>query len=243
MLCLELGSLFRYSKSMFFRQRSTQAEYFDLLERPSEVAKGYRELGRANRLFQFSRPFQILLPRLLGLKSCRKLSILDLGAGDGSLGRQLTEWAAQRGWLWRVTNLDVNLAALQISQGLSNVLASALRLPFQDNSFDVVLASQMTHHLTPDAEVLQHFREAWRVARLGLLVSDLHRSLALYGVIWFGTRLLGLSSDMRSDGLLSVRRGFRVKEWEELAQKAEITQARVSVYCGTRLILQARKLE
>jgi ubiquinone/menaquinone biosynthesis C-methylase UbiE len=155
---------------MFLRRRATQAEYFDAEDRsPLEVAADYQQLARVNRLFMFSQPFERLLPRWLGEPRCQRLRLLDLGAGDGSLGQRLALWARRRGWHWRVTDLDKNPAALALSDHGNKVGASALSLPFPDGSFDLVIASQMTHHFG-DAEVVQHWREAWRVAREAMLI-------------------------------------------------------------------------
>src|SRR5712671_398851 len=123
---------------MFLSRRAAQAEYFDT-ERPSaETIEFYRELGRVNRLFLFAHPFQWFIPRMLDLQSIRALSILDLGAGDGSLGETLVAWAAGRGWTWKITNLDNRPIALTLSPGQLNVVGSALALPFRDASFDLV---------------------------------------------------------------------------------------------------------
>lgn len=227
---------------MFLRARSTQAESFDSDSRPTaEIIAGYRQLARANRLFFFSHPFVFTLPRLLGAERCRALTLLDVGAGDGLLGRRLKAWAQRRGWRWEVTNLDVNARALALNAGGRNVTGSALALPFPDAQFDVVIASQMTHHLA-DAEVVTHFREAWRVARHAVLLSDLHRNPFLYGLVWAGSWLAGFNRAMREDGLISVQRGFRLDEWRGHAAAAGIPDARVWLYAGTRIMLAARKL-
>lgn len=227
---------------MFLSRRSTQAEYLDTPGRAAqEIAADYRELGRVNWLFRFSHPFEWFITRSLGAERCRRLDFLDLGAGDGLLGECLSRWAARRGWTWRFTNLDLNPQALQLRPGPRNIAGSVLQLPFADGSFDVVIASQMTHHLDHDAEVVTHFREAWRVTRDALLLCDTHRNAGLYGLVWVGTLLCGCSKLLRQDGFISVRRSFRVPEWQALAALAEIPRAKVSLYLGTRLVLQARK--
>ena len=229
---------------MFLSHRAAQAEYFDAPDRTAaEVADGYRLLARVNRLFHFAEPFQRHLPRWLGAERCRSLSLLDLGAGDGSLGRALTAWAGQRGWSWRVTSLDLNPLALRLNPGGHNVAACALALPFADRSFDVVIASQMTHHLAPTAAVARHFREAWRVTRDTLFLNDLHRNGALLAVVWLATHLTRLPAELRSDGLLSVRRGWRLGEWRRLAEEAGIPDARVWLHYGARIMLRARKTD
>jgi hypothetical protein len=227
---------------MFFKHRVLQAEYFDLPDRPvAELAEGYRMLNHMNRLFQLAGPFKRCLPTWFGQERCRSLSILDLGAGDGSLGDDLSEWAARRGWQWRVTNLDLNMQAMRLNPAARFVAGSVLALPFHDNSFDVVIGSQMAHHLMADEEVCQHFREAWRVTRNVLFMNDLHRNLALYAVLWLLLCLHRYPDHFRSDGLLSVRRGWRVREWRSLVARAGIPNARVSLYAGARVMLEAHK--
>jgi SAM-dependent methyltransferase len=226
---------------MFLRQRSTQTEHFDLPDRPeTEVAAAFRDLNRVNALFHFSHPFAAVLPGWLGRKNCERLEILDVGAGTGLLGKTLTEWAAQRGWQWRFTNLDNNPVALKIGGHPDSVVGSALQLPFADGSFDLVVASQMTHHLT-DEQVVAHWREAWRVTRDAVFISDLHRNALLYALVWLTLHLMRADRALIEDGLISVRRGFRRDEWRELAAQAGIPAARIWRYHGTRIVLQARK--
>ena len=226
---------------MFLRQRSMQAEYFDLPDRTeAEVAAAFHDLNRVNSLFRFSHPFEAVLPRWLGNKNCERLNILDVGAGTGLLGKKLTEWAQLRGWQWNFTNLDTNPLALKMGNQPNSVVGSALQLPFADNSFDLVVASQMTHHLSDD-EVVAHWCEAWRVTRDAIFISDLHRNAMLYTLVWLTLHLMRADRTMIEDGLISVRRGFRRGEWRELATRAKIPDANVWRYHGTRIMLQARK--
>jgi len=226
---------------MFFRERSTQAEYFDT-PGLSQVQRdeAFRELDRLNILFHFSHPFVSQLPCWLGKKRCEDLKVLDVGAGSGLLAKKLSDWARRRGWNWQFTNLDVNSITPTSASGATFVAGSALELPFADNSFDLVVASQMTHHLT-DAEVVQHWREAWRVTRDAVFISDLHRNAGFYAMLWLTMLLMRTDNNLRKDGLISVKRGFRRREWRELAARAEISNAKVWLYYGTRIVLQARK--
>lgn len=227
---------------MFFIARSTQAEYFDAPTRSlREISDGYRDLAQVNQFFRFAEPFQRLLPKFLGSVQCQNLSILDLGAGDGSLGRELSLWAEQRGWHWRFTSLDLNPRALSLNHHHGGVAASVTHLPFLDGSFDLVIASQMTHHLDSNAEVCKHFAEAWRVARKAVFLNDLHRNPALFGLIWILLHLRPYPSHFRQDGLTSVKRGFRVREWRDLARRAGLKNARVWFYFGAKVMLYAPK--
>jgi ubiquinone/menaquinone biosynthesis C-methylase UbiE len=177
---------------------------------------------------------------MLGTSNCRSLAVLDLGAGDGFLGKLLESWAAGRGWNWRVTNLDACLAALQLNLAAVNVAASAEVLPFRERSFDLVIASQMMHHLTT-IEAAQLLRESWRVARRGILLCDLHRNPALYVLLWLLFKLGRFPGSFRADGLLSVRRGWRVAELRKLVDESGIPGVEVRLYFGARIVIQARK--
>lgn len=226
---------------MFFRERSTQAEYYDDPQRSTaERLAAFRELDRVNLIFRFDHPFTSRLPRWLGEERCASLDILDVGAGTGLLGRVLSEWARGRGWDWRFTNLDLNPIQSGEHDQANMVTGSALQLPFGDRSFDLVVASQMTHHLT-DAEVIQHWREAWRVSRDAIFICDLHRNAGFYSLLWPALCLLRTGRKLRQDGMISVRRGFHRREWNELAARAEIPNPNVWLYYGTRIVLQARR--
>ena len=229
---------FTHYAPMFLAERSSELEYFDRPAPEHEVIRFQRDIGRINRLFRFGRPFQVHLPHQLGLERCRGLSILDVGAGDGSLGKYLTGWAALHGWEWDVTSLDLTRRASL--NGLA-VQGSATALPFADGSYDAVIASQMTHHLLGEQEIIHHFREAWRVARQVVVISDLHRNAVIYTIVALVTSMAGCSKQMRSDAVKSVARGFRVPEWRAMAQRAGIPHAKVSIYCGARILLRARK--
>jgi SAM-dependent methyltransferase len=226
---------------MFFRRRSTQAEYFDLhAQSEAVVLNTYRELDRMNRFFGFTRPFREMLPPWLGNERCSRLDILDVGAGTGLLAQMLSRWAQQRGWTWRFTNLDSNPAAIRHCAMPNAVNGSCLALPFTDGSFDLVIASQMTHHLT-DEEVVVHLREAWRVTRHAMFICDLHRNAGLYTMLWLSTILFRMNRLVRQDALISVKRGFRGHELRGFALEAGLGNAEVKLSYGTRIVLLARK--
>jgi SAM-dependent methyltransferase len=225
---------------MFLSHRSRQAEYFDAERSTTEVAAFFRCLGRVNRSFAFSEPFERLLPGIAGEAICQALSILDLGAGDGMLGKKLADWAQRRGWRWCVTNLDLSLLALGLNPSGRNVVGSAFALPFQDASFDLVIASQMAHHLS-DNEVIRLLREAWRVSRRGILICDLHRTVLVYCALWFLLRAQRHTGPFYRDALLSVKRGWRVAELGKLAETAQIANVEVSILGRARVVLKGLK--
>lgn len=226
---------------MFLRERSTQAEYCDRPDlTPAEVRSVYHQLDRIHQLLHSAESFQTPLARWLGESRVQNASLLDLGAGDGAMGRHLEAWAQTKGWNWRVTSIDSSLVALSLGTGERRVAGNVCALPFADDSFDVVYASQMTHHLSDD-EVVQHFAEAWRVSRDIVCIFDTHRNIFALGFIQILLSTLGFSREFRSDAALSVRRGWRVPEWESLAGRVGIPNAAIHLQHGARIRLLARK--
>lgn len=96
--------------------------------------------------------------------SCR---ILDLGCGKGRFAARLAEDGAN------VVGLDLSTAMLAEAVDLDRVRASARRLPFADEAFDVVAAIELFEHLhgIDDAIV-----EARRVLRPGGLLAVIDKN-------------------------------------------------------------------
>jgi hypothetical protein len=80
---------------------------------------------------------------------------------------------------------------------------------------DIVTASLFTHHFTA-TELPSVLRAMARVARLGVVINDLHRHALAWIGIWVGTRLFFDNRMIRNDAPLSVQRGFRREDLELL---------------------------
>lgn len=87
-------------------------------------------------------------------KQNAKLSILDAGCGTGLFGTKLARFG-------RVVGIDISPQAIQYAKkrGLSAVRGSIERLPFPDESFDVVTCVDVLYHqrVTHDIQALREF--------------------------------------------------------------------------------------
>ena len=93
-------------------------------------------------------------------------TVLDAGCGDGFLGSRLLH---EKQCI--VTGMDVAQVALDKAQerGLTVVQGSLDQaLPFADNSFDYVIASESIEHIVQSEAAL---KELYRVARRAVLIS------------------------------------------------------------------------
>ena len=92
--------------------------------------------------------------------------VLDIGCGDGFLGALLND---KRNC--DVTGLDISEVALNKAKekGLKTVLANIEEpLPFEDNSFDYVIGSEVIEHIPYSEQLLAEMR---RVSKHSILLS------------------------------------------------------------------------
>ncbi|MEO8089459.1 MAG: methyltransferase domain-containing protein [Gemmatimonadales bacterium] len=204
---------------------------------PGAVAESLRNIGRANRWFGGAAAVRFGLARTLaGVPPGTTLTLLDLGTGLGDLPLVAARWAVSRGIRMVPVGLELNrvAAALASGGGVPTALACAGAPPIRDKSVDVVLVSQVAHHLTKDS-VVDLLRTSDRLARRAVIVADLRRSSLGALAFWCGARLLGFDPVTVADGMTSIRRGFTRTEMRSLMATAGIA-GRVHRRPGYRLV-------
>jgi hypothetical protein len=162
--------------------------------------------------------------------------MLDLGTGLGDLPQAAVRWGARRS-LWLVpVGLELNrsAAALARSSGLPTAVGCAGAPPIEDKGVDIVLVSQVAHHLT-HASVLQLIRTCDQLARRAVVLADLRRHPLAPPSFWCGARLLRFDPVTVADGITSLRRGFTKRELERLLVSAGIA-GQVAQRPGFRLV-------
>jgi SAM-dependent methyltransferase len=112
--------------------------------------------------------------------------------------------------------------------------ADARRLPFASHSIDIVVCSQMLHHLE-DRELASVLAELNRVARKAVIVADLRRSWLAACGFWLVSWPLRFHPVTRHDGVISVLRGFTAGELAEATRAAVGRLPRVRRHLGFRL--------
>lgn len=208
----------------------------------SELRLALETLARVNRRFGATR---LVLRHLAALcdGSSTAVSILDVGTGYADIPRAVASWARRRGRPVRITALDRHAETLAIAERacadypeIRLRTGDALALPFPARSFDIVLASQVLHHME-GGEPVQLLRELARVARRGILVHDLRRGAWPQLVTWIVLRLVSRSPVIRYDGPISIRRGYLPAELLDLARHAGWRRPRLSRHAFFRLAL------
>ena len=204
---------------------------------PHTVATSLGNVARANFWFGGRAAVRYGLARLLAdVPPGRTLTLLDIGTGSGDLPRDAMRWAAARGLQLAPVGLERSRTAARLAgaAAVPTVVGCAGALPFADRTFDLVLMSQVAHHLAADAAV-ELFRSAARVARIGVVVADLRRARLAQLLFGVGARLLRFDRVTRVDGITSIARGYRPAELAALAARAG-ARAEVRRRPGYRLV-------
>lgn len=194
---------------------------------PELVRTTLGDIARVNTLLGGRAAAAFGLDLLLrGTPAAQRLTLLDVGAGSGDIAPHLARRAARRGVALTPLAVERHPVAARLCRqaGLPTAVGDGGQLPLADRSADIVLASQLLHHLERRSAVAL-LRELNRVARLGVIVADLRRHpLAALG-IWLASYPLRLHPVTRQDGVTSVRRGFRRHELEQLLREAGVAGA------------------
>lgn len=196
----------------------------------ADYAEILHGLARVNRWTFTAHPLLAYLSR--ATRNLTHFRLLDVGFGEGDLLRRVAYWARQRGFQVALVGVDINPRSAGIARALTPSdlpieysTGDALDLP---GTFDFIVSSQVTHHMT-DGQLIGflHFMEE-RAAR-GWLISDLRRhAFAYYGYPLLA-RLMRVHRIVREDGQLSIARSFRKDDWRLILRDAGLSRADIRI--------------
>jgi len=241
--------------------RARGYEYMDEPDIAGEVLHdALGELEIINRHLGGHRTSILGIQRLLRAQpKSRELTVLDVGAGGADTAAEIERWSRRTGRSLRVVSMDINTftcarARVLLRQAAdadsppgqpvvaAAVVAAAVvagdvfHVPFRPASFDIVHSSLFLHHFD-DREAAVILRTLRRLARVGVIVNDLHRHPLAYWSVRLGSTLFSASKFVRHDGPLSVLRGFRRHELETLSRAAGASPMSLSWRWGFRWAL------
>lgn len=210
---------------------------------PDDVRESYADLWRVNVwLGGIWSVVRHLYPRLRA--AGRPVRVLDVGAGAADVAAAVRVWSRQRGVDVTVIPLDISAWSLGIARDadpdLALLQADALRLPFAPGSVDYVMSSLFLHHLPPPV-VTRLLRACYRVARRGLIMSDLRRGRVNEWAWHVTLPFFARSHITYHDGLASIKRAYRPAEFRQMAADAGLSPVTIDAPLPWRMTLIADK--
>jgi ubiquinone/menaquinone biosynthesis C-methylase UbiE len=153
-------------------------------------------------------------------------TLLDVGTGLGDIARAAVAVARRYGIELTPVGMDLNRTAARLARagGLATIVGDGSRLPLGPRSVDVIVASQVLHHL-PRAAAVRWIATFDRVARRAVVLADLRRSRVAMAGVWAASFALAMSGVTRHDAVVSLRRGYTKREFDEMLRQAGVRTA------------------
>lgn len=210
-----------------FTQRSTETEIMDNLACGGEVVnQTLRELDYINHwLGGNAVTVQAVQKVVKKLPVGKRVTFADLGCGSGEMLRLLAHKMKKqkRDATWMGIDANPNIVDYAVGQSkdFANISFSTddiLGDRFQQQKFDVVLATLFFHHFETD-DLIRILRQLGRQAGY-IIINDIHRHpIAYYSIKWL-TEMFSQSAMVKYDAPLSVLRSFTRAEWALILEQA-----------------------
>jgi ubiquinone/menaquinone biosynthesis C-methylase UbiE len=197
---------------------------------PVLVGRELRDIARLNALFGGTRavvrelePFFERRRREMGNGKREAWTLLDIGTGSGDIALAARAAALRRGIELRAFGLELNPTAARIASaaGVPTTVADGNAPPLGSRSVDVIVASQVLHHL-PRAVAVRWIATFDRVARRAVVLADLRRSRVAMAGVWAASVGLAMSAVTRHDAVVSLKRGYTKGEFDEMLRDAGV---------------------
>lgn len=230
-----------------FSSRSDETEWMDTeVVSDADFARCLADLAVVNTVTLARPPTVAFMRRVArGLPAGTRLSVLDVGFGQGDMLRRVARWGARRGLALELAGIDLNPASAAAARaatppGLAINFRTGNVFDEPPGRYDVVLCSLLTHHLS-DPQLLQFLAWLEASASRAWFINDLHRHpIAYYGFAAMA-RVAGWHRFVQHDGPVSVARSFRRQDWQRVLAGCGldgVAQVRWHVpfrYCVSRL--------
>lgn len=155
----------------------------------------------------------------------QKLTIVDLGCGNGDMLRLIADWGKTNGRQFELIGVDANAYTVNYARELSvqypNIsyqCADIFSETIAASTYDIALFTLTLHHFKNE-EIDQLLRTFNKNTRIGVVVNDLHRSSVAYRLFQALCFIFRLNAISRNDGLISILRGFKRKELVTISEK------------------------
>jgi len=209
-------------------KRSYEKELMDSPGNDPELLAGdLRNLRLLNSVLNGSRSVVLALNHILRRAPLEHVSLLDVGTGSADIPALVLAQLRRRGVGAKIVGLEADPTtariAAQRSANLSDIeiiQGDAGAAPFSPGSFDFVVASQFLHHFA-EAKIIELLKQWAKLARRGIIISDLVRHPLAYHGIRLLTKLTTRNIMTLTDAPLSVRRAFTFKEWLDLLRQSD----------------------
>ena len=205
--------------------RSHQKEIMDDWQGDSkELERVLKDINRVNRILGGNAITVNAVIRLIQEHSKESYRILDMGCAEGNMLRELAMAARKKDIKLDLIGIDLNSDALTMARKASidfpeivyhkkDILSADL----SEFGCDIVMTTLTIHHFQ-NSEILNFVKQFTKLASIGVVINDLHRSALAY-YLFKGFSLIFIKTKVaKIDGLASIRKGFLKSDLMDLSR-------------------------
>ena len=157
------------------------------------------------------------------------LLVAEIGCGGGDNLLAIRRYCREHNRAVRFIGVDLNPHCITVARSkFSDAEASWITADYRTVSFgeqrpDILFSSLFCHHFG-EAELVEMLQWMRAQSGTGFFINDLHRHALAYHSIRLLVSLFSRSYLVKNDAPLSVLRGFRRVEWEQILDRAGIKE-------------------
>jgi len=196
-------------------QRSDQPELMDdFREGLQSLSIVFDDINRVNTILGGNNITVNAVEKLIKENPQQQYTIVDMGCGDGNMLREVGRLFRKRRIKVRLVGIDLNADALQLAEEASQdfpeieyLHRDLLELQTTDLNCDIIINTLTMHHFV-NKDLLQFVEKFNQLARIGVVINDLHRSRWAYYLFKLFSLIFIKTETAKIDGLISISKGF-----------------------------------
>ncbi len=209
-----------------FTNRSYQKELLDRDDIPfADIQQNMKELDFINTRLGGHEITIEGFKKLAGERNT--ISVCEIGCGGGDNLNAIYRYCSKKKIHVKFTGIDINPDCISYAKKNTSIpdenfiSTDYKNVDFENDKPDIIFASLFCHHFTNE-ELITMLQWMKRNSTLGFFINDLHRHPLAYHFIKLATRIFSRSYLVKNDAPLSVLRGFKKMEWENIFNTAAI---------------------
>lgn len=159
--------------------------------------------------------------------------IADVGCGDGEMLRLIADAFKKKGLNIKLVGIDISEQGIALGKKASvaypNIhfeCTDVLILNKDTFACDIILCTLTLHHLD-SITIVAFLRQFVQLARMGVLINDLQRSVLSYRLFKLISSIFIKSPVAKYDGLISIRSGFKRHDFLNFSKTMALQNHRI----------------
>jgi 2-polyprenyl-3-methyl-5-hydroxy-6-metoxy-1,4-benzoquinol methylase len=174
------------------------------------------------------------------------VTICEIGCGGGDNLFAINKYAVREKRPVDFIGIDLNAECIAFAQQqypqlpCQWICSDYANVAFGGNKPGIIFSSLFCHHFT-DEQLVFMLRWLLQNSTKGFFINDLHRHWLAYYLIKYITRFFSKSYLVQNDACISVARGFKKKEWQELFRQAQTPGCNIHWQWAFRYLVSCKK--